>query len=134
MTILIDTNVFCAYGNSSDVHHKHAKKIIEDIVANKYGKGVITDYIFDETVTVALRKTDKKNAIELGTFLLNSQLLLMKIDPLIFKRAWELFQTTHTLSFTDCTNVALMYLFRIKKIATFDHGFKTIKDIDVIDT
>ena len=132
MAILIDSNVWCAYANVNDVHHKNAKKIIEDIVAKKYGKGIITDYIFDEVMSVTLRKSDKETAKEIGRTLLNSEIIVARVDTIVFQKAWNLFQTTEGLSFTDCTSLAFMLLFEIKKIATFDKGFKQSKEIEVV--
>ena len=133
MTILIDASVFCAYANSNDVHHKNAKIIIQEIITEKYGSGITTDYIFDETVTVANRRANKETAIRVGKYLLNSEILIAKIDHFIFEKAWELFQNTKELSFTDCTNIAFMQIFGIKKIATFDKGFDNLKNVEVVD-
>lgn len=134
MSILIDSSILCAYANSRDVHHQNAMKIIENVIAKKYGSCITTDYIFDETVTVAMRKSDKKIAIEIGNFLLNSEIFIAKIDSLIFQKAWEFFQNTDSLSFTDCTSAAFMQMFGIKVIATFDRGFKQVKNVRIVDS
>ena len=47
MAIFIDSSVFCAYTNSRDVHHSKAMSIMQEVVSEKYGSGIITDYIFD---------------------------------------------------------------------------------------
>ncbi len=133
MAILIDASVFCAYANLKDMHHSHSKRIIEDVVSGKYGDAVITDYIFDETVTVVARKIHREKAAQIGKFLLSSEVILTKVDTLVFEKAWELFQATDNLSFTDCTSAAFTQIFEIERIATFDKGFKNIKNIEVID-
>lgn len=133
MAVFVDASVFCAYANLDDIHHKKAKNIIEKIAAGKYGKAVTTDYIFDETVTVVLRKTNKKNALEVGNVILNSELLIAQIDSLLFQKAWRIFQKKDDFSFTDCTILAFMKVFGIRKIATFDKAFKKIKEIEVVD-
>lgn len=132
MTIFVDASVFCAYANLDDVHHQKAKKIMNNIVSGKYGHGITTDYIFDETVTVVLRRIDKKNAAEVGNLILHSEINLVGIDPMAFQRAWELFQKTENLSFTDCTSIAFMRMFGIQNIATFDKEFSKIRDIQVV--
>ena|SRR3989344_7259028 len=131
--ILIDTSVLCAYYNSRDVHHKRAVEIIEDVVSKKYGKAIITDYIFDELVTVAMRKIGKPLSIEIGGYLLNSEILIFKINNIVFDKSWKLFKEEQNFSFTDSTTVVFMETFSIKKIATFDKEFKKIKNIEVID-
>jgi len=132
MAIFIDSSVFCAYANSRDVHHKNARKIISDIMAGKHENGITTDYIFDETVTVTKRKANSKTAVEIGKFLLDSEIFIAKIDSMVFQKSWQLFQV-NDLSFTDCSNIAFMDLFGILKIATFDKGFKNIKSVQVIE-
>src|SRR3989338_3485370 len=115
MAILMDASVFCAYANLKDVHHSHSKQIIEDVVSGKYGDAVITDYIFDEIVTVVARKVHKEKAVQIGKFLLSSEVILTRINALVFEKAWELFNGAANLSFTDCTCVAFMQIFGIDK-------------------
>lgn len=133
MAILIDASVLCAYANTSDIHYQKAIKTIEEAIEEKYGAIVITDYIFDEIVSVVNRKTSREKAIKIGKYLFDSEILLARVDHFIFEKAWELFQNTKELSFTDCTSIAFMQIFGIKKIATFDKGFNKIKDIQVIN-
>lgn len=132
MAIFIDSSVFCAYANARDVHHKNAQKIINDVVSGKHENGITTDYVFDETITVTKRKANSKTAIEIGKFLLDSEIFITKVDSMSFQKAWELFQA-NDLSFTDCSSIAFMELFGIIKIATFDKGFRNIKGVQVIE-
>ena len=132
MAILVDSSVFCAYANVRDVHHGAAKIIIGEIASGKHGRAVTTDYIFDESVTVALRKANKKTAVELGGFILDSELLLAEINSQVFKKAWDLFRKADGLSFTDCTSVAFMRVFGVDKIATFDKDFSNIKNVQIV--
>lgn len=131
MEVFVDSSVFCAYANESDVHHTKASGILKKLVSEKY-KLIITDYVFDETLTAVLHKTDKKIAAEFGKYILNSEFLIGKVSQPIFQKAWELFCKGNRFSFTDCTIVAFMETFGINKIATFDKEFKKIKDIKVI--
>ena len=133
MAVLIDANVFCAYANFRDVHHNNSIKIIKDITSRKYGRSITTDYIFDEAVNIVARKHNKKNAIEVGEYILNSEIFFAKVDEHVFIKAWKLFQDGQNFSFTDCTIVAFMETFGIDKIATFDKEFKKLKNIKVID-
>lgn len=134
MTIVIDASVFCAYANIDDIHHDKAKKILDGVISIKHDLILTTDYIFDETVTVAMRRSNKKISIWLGNFLLNSEITIADIDQKIFQKAWELFKKTEKLSFTDCSTIAFMETFGINKIATFDKEFREIKKLQVIDS
>jgi len=133
MAILIDSSVLCAHINNRDVHNKKAQIMLKEILSNKYAKPIITDYIFDESVTVTQRKTNKKIAVNMGIYLLNSEFFMVRIDQSVFRKAWDLFKKPNTFSFTDCTNVAFMQIFGINKIATFDKEFKKMKSIKVVD-
>src|SRR3989338_4808594 len=133
MAIFIDASVLCAYANKIDVHHNPSKIIIEDIISKKYGAPIITDYIFDEVVTVVLRRAGKKIATDVGKALLNSEIIISKVDEAVFLEGFRIFQANDNLSFADCTNIAFMRIFGIDKIATFDKEFENIKGIYVVD-
>jgi len=60
-----------------------------------------------------------------------SEIFMAMTDVSVFEKAWRLFESASSLSFTDCTSVAFMRLFKVKKIATFDKDFGGIKDIEV---
>lgn len=131
MVIFIDASIFCAYANKDDVHHKESLEIVKSISGKE--ESITTDYIFDESVTVALRRVNKEAAISIGQIILNSETFLVPVEKNVFDKAWEIFQKTEKLSFTDCTNLAFMQTFGIGKIATFDKAFKEVKGIEVVD-
>ena len=133
--IFIDTNIFISYYNEDDENHKIAFKILEDIEKNKYGSAFISDYIFDEIMTVSLmRIKNKEKTIEFGSAILKSNIKILKVNQGIFKKTWQLFQNTNSkMSFTDFTSLVFLKKFNIKYIATFDKDFKKIRGIHVID-
>ena len=109
MAIFVDTGVLCAYINTDDVHHRKSRELMKSIVDGKYGKPILTDYIFDESVTVTHRKAGK----------LNSELYLAKAERAVFRRGWEIFMSTEALSFTDCTSYATIRSFAERSGAKF---------------
>ncbi len=130
--ILIDTNLFISYRNEDDSKHKEALEIFKKISEGNFGEYIISDYIFDEIVTVCSLRKSHDEAISLGNFLLEN-VNILKVTERIFEISWEIFKKNINFSFTDCTNLGLMKEFGIKKIATFDKDFKKIKEIEVID-
>lgn len=132
--IFIDSSFIIAFNNKQDVHHKNARALWDKIEGMVFGQYFISDYVFDEVVSVSLRKSnDKAGTVALGTKLLQS-IPIINIDNHIFREAWKIFTDTKlNLSFTDCTNLALLELIGTNKIATFDKAFKEIKNIEVID-
>ena len=133
--ILLDSSLIVAYSNKSDENHKKALKIIRDLHRGRYGTPIITDYIFDEVVTVMLIKTKNIQKVsELGEALLNST-LLFRVDEDTFNSAWKIFkeQEKPRFSFTDCTSIAICKTNGISNIATFDQDFKRIEGYTIID-
>lgn len=133
MTILIDASIFCSYANMRDVHHQHARKILQSIEAENYGQPFTTDYIFDETVTVAQRKASKEAAILAGKLILETNVHLVRITREMFATAWSIFQKQNKLSFTDCTIIAAVEILQIQYVATFDKELKNSMSVSVID-
>lgn len=130
--ILIDTSILVAYWNADDSCHERALKVLQKVDQGVYGPAFITDYIFDEAVTVARIKAGSKTAIELGDALLKS-FHVAKITEPIFHEAWRLFQISRKLSFTDCTNIAAAEELDILSVATFDSEFKRLKKLQIVD-
>ena len=124
--IFIDANVFVAYYNERDFHHSRAVAVMKDITLGVYGPAFTSDYIFDESVTVAfIRSKDKDRAVALGDALLHSTIKMLKVNGHVFREAWKLFgRNMFGLSFTDRTNLVFMRLFHIERIATFDGAFE----------
>ncbi len=130
MTLLLDSSVLCAFINPKDVHHLRARTLMRVVLSNQYGKALFTDYIFDETVTVLLRKVGKDAALEMGRYLLQSEFVMAPIENPVFNDAWKLFAQVE-MSFTDCISLAFLKLFKVECIATFDKGFRN-KGVKVI--
>jgi len=131
--ILLDTSLIVAYSNEVDENHLIATEIMERIDGEEFGRGIITDYIFDEIVTVTMaRGGSVKRARRLGDLLLES-LYLIKVDETQFMDAWDMFgrQTTH-MSFTDCTTIAVCRLNGIPNIGTLDREFLSIGDLNIV--
>ncbi len=123
MTVLLDASYLLALVNERDVHHDAAKRIAVEIDKGEHGAPYLTDHLFDEIISVALRKWGKERAKEIGTFAVDTAQLLVTDEHLIAE-AWKLFQKTKLLlSFTDCLNVVVCEAFGIDFIATFDKEF-----------
>lgn len=131
--IVLDTSFIVAYKIENDNHHAEAVKIFDEIVEGKYGKPVISDYIFDETITVVFKRS-KKLAIAAATGdELKDSVEILVVDSLFFEDGWKTFKDQdNNFSFTDCTTLALMKKKNIENIATFDEDFKEIKEITAI--
>ena len=128
ISVLLDTSFLVAFYDSRDVNHPCAVELLKDLEAKKYGALFISDYIFDETITLLKKYIGNKRATEKGNDILNALELAM-IDSTVFKSTWELSKKFDELSFTDCSSVALMRNYDITYIATFDAGFKKVANV-----
>ena len=62
--IIIDTNVFYSFYNSSDRDHEIARDIYSKILDGHYGKPILLDYVFDELITlIQTRRNNKIKAL-----------------------------------------------------------------------
>jgi len=61
MSLLIDTSALVAARNADDRNHNKALDIMTRALKGEFGKLYISDYIFDEAVTIAYIRTGNKN-------------------------------------------------------------------------
>ncbi|MDE1767021.1 MAG: type II toxin-antitoxin system VapC family toxin [Thaumarchaeota archaeon] len=109
-------------------------RILRDIAEKKYGTAFITDYVFNETVTVSMiRMKDLGKVRRIGNYLLDS-LKLIRVEEDVFLDAWRIFQSQKgtRLGFTDCTTIAAMGHNGTNNIATFDKDFTKMNGISCI--
>lgn len=133
--IILDTSFIVAFYNTRDENHQKAVGLMQDIINGKYGRLYVTDYIFDEIVTVIfIRLKNLSKTVKIGEIIKKSTELL-EVERPDFENAWEFFkkQKMTTFSFTDCTTLEIMKRKDINNIATFDKDFKKIKEVNVIE-
>lgn len=134
MSVFIDSNVFIAYFNTRDSLHEKAKTALERALGGAHGEIFSSDYVFDESVTVTAIKTGFDKAIELGNTLNSSEITLVPTSHAAFEKAWQIFKKTRKISFTDCAILAAMEENGIKKLLSFDDGFKKMEGIQLIQS
>jgi uncharacterized protein len=133
--IFLDTSFVVAYYNENDEHHFKAVNIMRDLVLKKYGEMIISDYIFDEFVTVMLTRTKNINKTIRYAEDLRKFTLLLFVEKILFELSWRIFknQKNTKLSFTDCSILAVMEQEGIRNIVTFDEDLKKIEGIKIIE-
>lgn len=133
MSVFLDSSVLVAYYNERDEHHRRAVELLKRVFDNEYGHAYMSDYILNESVTVAwIRTKNKEVAVKLGERLLYSELRMLNVTDDIVEHAWELYKKFDNPSFTDTTIIALMRENEIENIATFDKWFKGVKGVNVL--
>ncbi len=129
MVVFLDTGFILAIRNSDDQNHTKATEIMRECLSGKYGRIIVSNFVFDETATLTLVRTHNKDLVkDIGDFILNSQrIYLLHLSETEFLATWELFLKyfENGLSFTDCSLLVMAKLFASNVyLATFDRHFK----------
>jgi len=132
MAVFIDTGAFMAYRNKKDVYHSEADDLLRRALQMEFGSIFTTDFIYDETLTLAMVRTGNKNvAKDISDVMLSPRIEMIIIDDIILDKARELFFRLFDkgISFTDATTMAVMQQENIGKIITFDSHFKGLFEV-----
>ncbi|MBF0121689.1 MAG: PIN domain-containing protein [Desulfobacterales bacterium] len=128
MKIFVDTGAWIALADKNDQYYNSAIRLY-DMIQKKKVQLIITDYIFDETVTWLNYKIGHNVACKWGNKIINSRMIEMIIvsDEHI-KRAWKLFQKyrDQKFSFTDCISFEIMKILGTKAVFAYDSHFSTM--------
>lgn len=129
--MILDTSFLLALNNKSDINHAKSQSMKRRVQEEEFGQIYISDYIFDEFMTLLMaRAVSGQKVISIGDTLLSDQKMkILEVNMEIFFQSWELFKKFKKLSFTDCTSIILCREFDIKNIASFDSDFDRIKEI-----
>ena len=125
LVVILDTGFLVALRNEKDIHNLKATKIMEDLLKGTYGTIIVSDYIFDESITLAMIRTKKLHLVkDIHSYILKSKKIkLVFVGEKAFFEAWILFikYFDQKLSFTDCTILALQNKFEKPSfVATFE--------------
>jgi len=132
--IFLDSSFIIAFEVDSDTNHAKAVELMADVAKAAYGPAIISDYIFDEVVTVTLVRTRSLPKTKLVGDAMLKSFRILRVDETAFRNAWRRFkaQKRTRLSFTDATTVELMQQNGVGNIATFDGDFSGSKVYKVL--
>lgn len=123
--IFADTSFLVSFYNQQDSNHKKATSIAKSLEGQNI-LWIISDYIFDEFLTVLLVRKSKRFAIEIGQAIFDdANIKIVKIEENIFKEAWRVFckNKNQPWSFTDSTSYVLIKKLKIAESVSFDKHF-----------
>lgn len=132
--IVLDSSFLIAAKNTRDVFHKIAAPLMLEVADGRWGKAIVLEYVFLETLGVLKRKQGVRAAWEAGGFLRRSREFDLVHGSDLFLATWNEFQADlHTpLSFVDHA-VALVARQRAGgKILTFDKAFRGLPGLHVL--
>lgn len=138
MKIFADSSFLIALYDNSDQYFQKAHFLLSSIKKDA-PQVIISDYIYDETLTFLLTTHKHYGFIRAQTFdrdVIEKEFCdVIFIDNSLFYKAREIFNRYNkdkVWSFTDCTSFALMEDYGLRQVLSFDKnftqkGFKIIK-------
>lgn len=122
--VIVDTSGLYALVDRKDPHHPRAAAYLRQVAG--VHSLLLSNHVFDETMTLAKMRLGMQTAVQLGLRLRNSQL----IESVVFSAeeefaTWRLFTQYHDKewSYTDCACLALAQRYNLERAFTFDHHF-----------
>lgn len=122
----VDTSGWCALIDRRDPYHATVATLIAELV-KKGVRLVTTDYVIDESCTLAKARAGSRMAFRLLDVLRGTAALDMEwIGAERFERSEKELRRYHDqpFSFTDCTSFALMRELAINDVVTTDRHFR----------
>jgi len=122
--IFVDTSAWFAYANRRDRDHTKVRPVFREF----QGRLTISNFIFDETVSLCLCRLGHDTSQRVGSLLLDTKEVdLIRITPEDERAAWRLFceRGDQRYSFTDCTSFQLMRRLQMMTALTLDDDFLT---------
>src|SRR5215207_4870735 len=126
MRVLADSSAWLAVYDRRDPNNEAVVRLLTEW-ARQRATVFVTDYIFDEALTLILSRIGHTQAANFGRWLLGSQIIhLVRLDLSQWQAAWQLFQQydDKEFSFTDCTSFVVMREHHLVDAFTFDRHFE----------
>ncbi len=120
-SIFADTGALLAAYNPRDKYYQAAQAFF-----HSDHRFVTTNFVVDETITLALNRVGHRLAVELGDNLWSGNLAgIVYVTKTDQRLAWDLFKRydDKMFSFTDCTSFAVMLRLGLTDVFTFDGDF-----------
>jgi predicted nucleic acid-binding protein len=124
MPVIADTSGLYALVDRNDPHHFRAANFLKAQAG--VGSLLLSNHVFDETMTLVKARLGMQVALQLGLRLRNSRF----IEMVIFSAAeeqetWRVFShyTDKEWSYTDCACLVLARQRNIEQAFSFDHHF-----------
>lgn len=130
--VFIDTSAIVALFDKSDKHHSQSGHMVQLIKQNKV-RLVLTDYIFDESLTTAMSNVGHSTAVMVGDFILSSKIIeFVWLSDATKMKAWDFFKrhSDKGFSFTDCASFIFMKERKLTRYFAFDKHFNEAGFID----
>lgn len=125
MRIFVDTSAWFALYHRRDDAHRGAVRFWGTL-PQQTTRLVISDYVFDEAITLTRARAGHAAAVRLGEFLHASKVVeFAEVTAQVRAAAWELFvrHADRDFSFTDCTSFVVIRELGLADVFAFDEHF-----------
>lgn len=122
--VFVDTGAWYALVDAADPDHARVSHCFREY----RGRLVTSNFVFDETLTLARYKLGWQVAHRVGEMLRDSRLTrLERISPADEEAAWSIFSdyADKSFSFTDCTSFALVRRIGFSLCLAIDDDFRS---------
>jgi predicted nucleic acid-binding protein len=129
--VFADTGALYALAIESDTDHASAIQWLNSTTERL----LITNFVFDELMTLMGARGFRNTAIQFGTNLINETFAThYQITDDDFLKAWHIFIkfADKEWSFTDCTSKHVIEKLGISAAFTFDHHFRQFGNVQVV--
>jgi predicted nucleic acid-binding protein len=122
--VIADTSALYALVDRTDPHHLQAANFLKSRASHQ--ALLMSNHVFDETMTVVKARLGMRVALQLGLRLRNSRFVEMVVfSPAEEQETWRVFSqyTDKDWSYTDCACLVLARGHELNQAFTFDHHF-----------
>ena len=117
----MDTGVFYALFDTSDLHHLDSVELLTHALEGKFGRPYGTDYAVLETTMLLKVRTGGKATLSLLTLLERGSISIIVVGEESYKRARSLFkEKIPRLSLCDAATLVVMEELGINQLASYD--------------
>ena len=121
MTLMVDTGVFYALFDKSDIHHLDSLALLTDVLEGRFGAPYTTDFVVLESTLLLRGRGGPGMARAMVKLLKKGGISVMIIEEETYAAALGLFdERAETLSLCDAALVVLMKKFNIQRLASYD--------------
>jgi predicted nucleic acid-binding protein len=132
--IVLDSSFLIACHNARDVHHAAATQVMRRFLEEEWGRGLLLEYVFLETVTVIRARLGLPKASAVAQLLLQASETEFVPCSDFFAETLDGFrqQQSGALSFTDAAIVHVARKRADGLVASFDTDFRAVEGIEVV--
>ncbi len=134
--IVVDTSILLAFHNTRDARHAEALDAMQRFSSGTWGKGLLLEYVFLETVSRLKAAAGPVVAIQSGSILRRAHQFEFVPSSDQFGRYWAEFQSNYLtpLNFTDQAIVVTARERTGGKVLAVDAVFRQVPGITVFPT